>query len=512
MKRSEDVFSETLAGVRMAEELIAEAQITLSYTEITAPSDGEVLKRLVDPGDLAMPGKPLLLLRTAGGLRLEAHVRESIVDKIHPGSTLPAELPTLQQTVDSQVAELIPYADARTRTFLVKAALPDIPGLYPGMYGKLRIPYMEIDIVLIPEKTIDRVGQLELVIVKTPDGWKRRYIKTGNRYGEKVEVLSGLLGHETLKVMEPGNAEYLSTNSFLQSVGDVEELVVGAYEYRPVYLRNISTVIDGPAEAEDYTRIGYSHRHRHADQIKEQPLEYPAVTLSLAKKPGANAVDVSRHILSRLEELKENMIPQDVLVEVTRNYGYTAQAIIQTLKIAVGGDAPATVHMRNERQPLHIKLILPRKSRSSMATLTQIPIATPDGKMVPLAELVTFEQTLNTPTIYHKNLDRVVYVLSEVAGRGYSWNAEKIVRKSITPGHPDRMGRRRRMENHSADIPGYGGCIYSGTSGHLHSADHTDRFFFHAGSDYDGHTPYPHRDYARVLALKPYIRRSCRRV
>jgi HlyD family secretion protein len=207
MKRSEDVFSESRAGVRMAEELVSEAKITLSHTEITAPSDGVVLKRLVDPGDMAMPGKPLVLLRTAGGLRLEAHVREGMVGKIYPGSTLSVDLPALQQTVDARIAELIPYADARTRTFLVRADLPDVPGLYPGMYGKLRVPYREIDIVLIPEKTIDRVGQLELVMVKTTDGWKRRYIKTGNHYGEKVEVLSGLVGNETLKIREPGNAE-----------------------------------------------------------------------------------------------------------------------------------------------------------------------------------------------------------------------------------------------------------------------------------------------------------------
>jgi HlyD family secretion protein len=208
MKQAEDVFSESRAGVRMAEEMVSEAKITLSYTQISAPSDGEVLKRLVDPGDTAMPGKPLLLLRTAGGLRLEAHVRESMVGKIYSGLTLPAELPALEQTVDARVSELVPYADARTRTFLVKAELPDVPGLYPGMYGKLRVPYREIDIVLIPEKTIDRVGQLELVMVKTTDGWKRRYIKTGNRYEEKVEVLSGLLGNETLKIREPGNVEY----------------------------------------------------------------------------------------------------------------------------------------------------------------------------------------------------------------------------------------------------------------------------------------------------------------
>jgi len=207
LKRSEDGLSGTMAAVRMAEEMVSEAQIALGYTKITAPSDGEVLKRLVDPGDLAMPGKPLLLLRTTGGLRLEAHVREGIVSKVRPGSMLRVALPALQQTVDSLVAELIPYADARTRTFLVKATLPDLPGLYPGMYGKLVIPYKDIDLVLIPKEIIDQVGQLELVMVKTPDGWQRRYIKTGHIYGDKVEVLSGLSGDETLKVKEPGNDE-----------------------------------------------------------------------------------------------------------------------------------------------------------------------------------------------------------------------------------------------------------------------------------------------------------------
>ncbi len=205
--RSKDVFSETLAGVRMARELVSEARILLGYTEIKAPSDGEVLKRLADPGDLAMPGKPLLLLRTAGGLRLEAHVRESMVGRIDPGLMLEAELPALDQTVDARVAELIPYADARSRTFLVKAALPDMPDLYPGMYGKLRIPCREMEIILIPLDTIHRVGQLELVMVQTPAGFKQRYIKTGGTYDHKVEVLSGLSGDETLKIREPGNAE-----------------------------------------------------------------------------------------------------------------------------------------------------------------------------------------------------------------------------------------------------------------------------------------------------------------
>jgi len=84
LKRSQDGITGALAGIRMAEERVSEAQIALGYTRIKAPSDGSILKRLIEPGDLAMPGKPLLLIHTAGGLRLEAHVRESLINEVRP--------------------------------------------------------------------------------------------------------------------------------------------------------------------------------------------------------------------------------------------------------------------------------------------------------------------------------------------------------------------------------------------------------------------------------------------
>jgi RND family efflux transporter MFP subunit len=205
LKQAEEGVAGTLSGIRVAEEMVAEARIAMGYTEIKAPSDGEILKRLVDPGDLAMPGSPLLIMRTAGGLRLEAHVREGLVNEVRPGAVFPVELVTLGKTMDAVVEELIPYADPRSRTFLVKAALPDVDGLYPGMYGKLKIPLKQMDLVLIPESAVFIIGQLELVLVQTPDGWQRRYVKTGTRYGKRLEVLSGLSGGEMLKIREPEN-------------------------------------------------------------------------------------------------------------------------------------------------------------------------------------------------------------------------------------------------------------------------------------------------------------------
>jgi RND family efflux transporter MFP subunit len=205
--RAEEGLSAAQAGERRAREMVQEAKVALGHTRVQAPADGEVIERLVDPGDLAMPGKPLLLLRTSAELRLEAHVRESLIPKVHPGARLQVNLTTLGVTVASTVEEIIPYADPHTRTFLVKSRLPETPGLYPGMYGKLRIPFRQIRIVLVPRAAVYEVGQLRFVRIRTPEGWQRRYIKTGDLYEDAVEVLSGLSGGEVLAVKEPGDEQ-----------------------------------------------------------------------------------------------------------------------------------------------------------------------------------------------------------------------------------------------------------------------------------------------------------------
>jgi len=198
LARAQEAYAGTQAGIKQAEEVVREAKIAMGYTRIVAPETGEVLKRLVEPGDLALPGKPLLVLQTAGAYRLEAHVREGLISRVRLGMQLPATIVTLNRDVQTDVEEIIPYADPQTRTFLVKAALPPIEGLYPGMFGKLRIPELTEEVVVIPQEALRQVGQLELVTVKEGDRWTRRYVKTGRRLGDRIEVLAGLQGNETI--------------------------------------------------------------------------------------------------------------------------------------------------------------------------------------------------------------------------------------------------------------------------------------------------------------------------
>jgi RND family efflux transporter MFP subunit len=212
LEAAESTFRQTEAGVRRAEEglaaaeaeisraraVVAESDLAVEFTRIPAPEDGVVLKRFVEPGDLALPGKPLISLRTTGALRLEAYVREGLISRVPPGTPLDVDIVTLGRQVAATVEEIVPYADPASRTFLVKATLPPVAHLFPGMFGRLRIPVGMQSIVTIPWPAVRRIGQLELVHVQTETGWQPRFIKTGLRMGDAVEVLSGLDGSETI--------------------------------------------------------------------------------------------------------------------------------------------------------------------------------------------------------------------------------------------------------------------------------------------------------------------------
>ena len=128
------------------------------------------------------------------------------------------------------------------------------------------------------------------------------------------------------RINQADQALELTSDSFLTSPHDVAELVVGVFDNRPVYLRDVATITDGPTEAASYTRIGFGARALRQAGRAPDDWSRPAVTIELAKKKGANAVSVADEIIARLDELRGAILPGDVEATVTRNYGHTAQA------------------------------------------------------------------------------------------------------------------------------------------------------------------------------------------
>jgi multidrug efflux pump subunit AcrB len=113
----------------------------------------------------------------------------------------------------------------------------------------------------------------------------------------------------------------VETGEVLRHGDDVAQLVVGVHNGRPVYLREVATVEDGPAQptAQVFFTPGQAAANAAASSAG-----HPAVTLTLTKKPGANAVDVARAARERLEQLRGVMIPEGVEATVVRDYGATA--------------------------------------------------------------------------------------------------------------------------------------------------------------------------------------------
>jgi len=110
----------------------------------------------------------------------------------------------------------------------------------------------------------------------------------------------------------------VESGALLQNVDDVRKTVVTVLGGRPVYLSDVADITDGPEEAANY--VYYSAGGANADAMT-----YPAVTLAVAKRKGTNATNVSKDVLTRIDALRGYVIPSDVQVTVTRNYGQTAK-------------------------------------------------------------------------------------------------------------------------------------------------------------------------------------------
>ena len=122
----------------------------------------------------------------------------------------------------------------------------------------------------------------------------------------------------------------VETGAFLTSAVDVGNVVVGVFGNRPVYLHDVAEIVDGAEEPSNYVFFG------HGAARSSSPDEEPAVTLSVAKRPGANAISVADEVLRKIETLKGTLIPSDVTVSVTRHYGETAAEKSNELLLHMG--------------------------------------------------------------------------------------------------------------------------------------------------------------------------------
>jgi len=142
--------------------------------------------------------------------------------------------------------------------------------------------------------------------------------------GQVQQAVSGSNRRLSAGAIENSNrAVLLEAGEFLADAEDVKKVVVGVGAGGPVYLEDVADVQDGPQDADNY--VGFSFgRNEHGRNEEKLAGHYHAVTLSVAKRKGKNAIHVSDGVLEKVESLRGKLIPSDVQFTVTRNYGETA--------------------------------------------------------------------------------------------------------------------------------------------------------------------------------------------
>lgn len=191
------------AAVAGAARAVDEARVFSGEAELVAPFAGVVSERRVDPGALAAPGVPLLVVLDPQHLRVEATVAEDVARDVVVGRSASVEIDGEPAPLPVTVDEIVPAADPRTRTVIVKAALPTGARVRPGTFARLVLAGVEDRVLAVPERALRSVGQVETVRVRSERGVRVLNVRVGRRglgpAGDLVEVLAGLAdGDEVL--------------------------------------------------------------------------------------------------------------------------------------------------------------------------------------------------------------------------------------------------------------------------------------------------------------------------
>ena len=220
-------------------------------------------------------------------------------------------------------------------------SIDDVPMLGLTLWSE---KYNDFQLRQITEELSSEVKKIKDVSLTNVIGGRSRQLKVIVDKDKMAESNVDALG--IMQMIQAGNGssqsgsfnsndqEYLvTTGEFLSSAEDVGNLVIGTSQNMPVYLKQVAKIEDGPASSTNYVNFGYGNA---TEKGKNFLSEYPAVTLSVSKVKGADAMHISEEILNKVETLKKTLIPNDVHVEVTRNYGETASHKVSELMSHLG--------------------------------------------------------------------------------------------------------------------------------------------------------------------------------
>lgn len=195
------------SAVAQAASAVEEAKAWLGFAVITAPVSGRITAKRINPGSMAAPGAPLLVIEQEGRYRIEVPVDGSLSGTIAKGTPLSVVVESAGYAGTVPVTEVVPSADPVSRTFIVRADLPANPRLGSGQYARVTVGLGKRTAVVVPESALVARGQLDGVYVESDGTLAFRIVQAGRPAGPgRREILSGLAAGERIVVEGAGLA------------------------------------------------------------------------------------------------------------------------------------------------------------------------------------------------------------------------------------------------------------------------------------------------------------------
>lgn len=198
ISQSQAAISQSQAAVNQAKSGVTSASIGESYGTVIAPFDGVVVQKLAYEGEMAAPGTVLLKVENPDRLQLEIAVPEENLRFVRVGQPVKVQVEAANQTLKGTIQQIVPAADANSRSFLVKIPLNNSGHLISGMFGRIALPVSgKQETILIPTNALIQRGQLQGAYVAETRGSQStavlRWVKTGQQRDGQVEIVSGLM-------------------------------------------------------------------------------------------------------------------------------------------------------------------------------------------------------------------------------------------------------------------------------------------------------------------------------
>lgn len=199
MRKMRLKFDTAAESLNQAKAGLAAARSLQNYALIKSPVSGIVVTRSRQEGDLALPGTPILTLEAGGELMFETYVAESRLKSINTGDAAEVRIDGIGSPLSGEVKRIVTSADANTRSYMVKIAVPQSEGLMPGMFGYAKFTAGVSASPVIPRSAvIERGGLQGVFVVKEDNTVGFRWLRLGREQADKVEVDAGLDKHERL--------------------------------------------------------------------------------------------------------------------------------------------------------------------------------------------------------------------------------------------------------------------------------------------------------------------------